>query len=342
MQSVNIQDGRPRTVSFITDANGQVLQRDEVDNKSTGDPRELHYYFNGLKVGDISNNGTSDVDYVTSMAQHIAIPGTGPFRNGSASSTSYADFDQSYDPINGLNYEGTSSRYTVQAGDTLEAIALQVWGDASFWYLIADANGLDGTEPLAAGMSLVIPNKVHNAHNNAGTYRVYDPNEAIGDTAPTVPKVKKNKCGAFGQFIMVAIAVAVTVLSKGTLTAAFTSAFTSTATMGAAAAATAGAIAGATTAGALGSIAAQGFGIATGIQNKFSFKDVALAAVSAGIGGGGIIAILWELYKAASQQTVPKLTVSAELLSRIGAQTSEVSAESRASTPRKPETPRRR
>lgn len=87
----------------------------------------------------------------------------------------------------------------MQAGDTLEAIALQVWGDAGFWYLIADANGLDGTEVLVEGMSLVIPNKVHNAHNNAGTYRVYDPNEAIGDTAPTVPKVKRRPSAGWGS-----------------------------------------------------------------------------------------------------------------------------------------------
>jgi hypothetical protein len=148
----------------------------------------LHFYFNGQRVGDISNNGTSDVDYVTSIGRHIEVPGTGAFRGGSTMATNYADFDQSYDPINGLTYESTASRYTVQSGDTLESIALQLWGDASFWYMIADANGMSGGEPLVAGMTLSIPNKVHNAYNNSDTYKVYDPNEAIGDTAPTVPK----------------------------------------------------------------------------------------------------------------------------------------------------------
>jgi hypothetical protein len=172
LSSINIQDGRPRTVSFINDAYGQILQRDEADgNVSTGtnngDPRELHFYFNGLRVGDISNNGTSDVDYATSIAQHVAVPGTGPFRGGSASGISYADFDQSYDPINGLTYESTAGRYTVEAGDTLENVALKLWGDAAFWYMIADANGLSGSEALVEGMILTIPHKVHNARNNA-------------------------------------------------------------------------------------------------------------------------------------------------------------------------------
>jgi len=33
--------------------------------------------------------------------------------------------------------------------------AQQLWGDSSFWYLIADANGLDGSETPAAGRVIV-------------------------------------------------------------------------------------------------------------------------------------------------------------------------------------------
>lgn len=128
LTSVAIADGRPRTVSFIDTLNGQVLQRDEADgNSSTGDPREVHYYFNGMAVGDISNNGTSDVDYAASIAEHIKVPGTGPFRDGATSSTSYANFDQSYDPINGLTYQNAPTSYMVQAGDTLQSLAYSLW-----------------------------------------------------------------------------------------------------------------------------------------------------------------------------------------------------------------------
>jgi YD repeat-containing protein len=273
LNSVYVQDGRPRSITFINNASGMVMSRDENDNKSTGDPRELHYYFNGVGIGDVSNNGTSDVDYVASIAEHTARSGTGPYRNGSTYGNSYADFDQSYDPINGLNYEGAASRYTVQSGDTLDSIALQLWGDASYWYLIADANGLSGSGTLVSGQSLIIPNKVHNSHNNADTYRVYDPNEAIGDTSPTAAKPpKKAKCGAFGQILLVAIAVAVTIIASP--------AALSTVSFGQG-----------LLAGAAGSLASQAVGIATGIQNKFDFKGLALSAlaggVTAGIGPGG-------------------------------------------------------
>jgi hypothetical protein len=48
---------------------------------------------------------------------------------------------------------------------------------------------LTGSETLTGGTSLIIPNKVHNVHNSSDVYRVYDPNEAIGNTSPTAPKV---------------------------------------------------------------------------------------------------------------------------------------------------------
>lgn len=277
VQSVTIVDGRPRTVWFVNDLNGQVLKRDERTNAagSTNDPLELHFYFDGIKIGDVTNNGTSNVDYVKSIADHIApVPEVpGPFRGGSSYAQPYADFDQSYDRINGLTYETTGSRYTVQGGETLQLIAQSLWGDASLWYLIADANGLSGSETLAAGTSLVVPNKVHNRSNNADTFRPYDPNEALGDTSPTAPKKpKKNKCGVFGQIVMVAIAVAVSYFTYGVLTGPATSIL--------------GGIAAGAVAGAAGSVVSQGFGIATGMQQGFSFKGVALAAIAGGVGGG--------------------------------------------------------
>jgi YD repeat-containing protein len=305
LQSVYIQDGRPRSVTFITDANGQILQRDEADNNaSNGDPRELHYYFNGIKVGDVSNNGTSDLDYAASIAQHQAVPGNYAFRNGWGTGYNYADFDQSYDPINGLNYESSAGRYTVQAGDTLESIAQAVWGDASFWYMIAEANGLSGADSIQAGQSLLIPNKVHNSHNNSSTWKVYDPNEAIGDTAPTAvkPPKKSGGCGGIGMILMVVVAVAVAALvgpaiigapaAMGSTSATILGTMTTIPTFTAATGLTAalGAVGGAAVGGALaaaaGSIVSQGVGLAIGAQDRFSWKGVALSALTGGVSGG--------------------------------------------------------
>jgi hypothetical protein len=62
-----------------------------------------------------------------------------------------------------------------------------VWGDANLWWMIAEANGLVGTERLTGGMNLIIPNKVMNIYNNSGTFKVYDAGEAIGATGPNLP-----------------------------------------------------------------------------------------------------------------------------------------------------------
>jgi LysM repeat protein len=84
--------------------------------------------------------------------------------------------------------EGTDGRYTVREGDTLQGIAQQQWGDSSLWYMIAEANGLSGAQSVAAGTSLIIPDKVVNIHDNARTFEVYDPNRALGDLSPTAAR----------------------------------------------------------------------------------------------------------------------------------------------------------
>ena len=73
LTGATIADERPRTVTLVNDAEGRVLQRDEEDaNTGTGDPRQLHYYMNGVAVGDISNNGSSNTDYTASIGAHVA------------------------------------------------------------------------------------------------------------------------------------------------------------------------------------------------------------------------------------------------------------------------------
>jgi len=307
LTSVYIQDQqshRNRTVTFVNDAAGLVLERKEQDNiYTTGDPRELHYYFNEAQVGFIGNNGTSDLSYADSIAEHQTETGSGPFRNGTANAIPVADFDQSYQPVNGLNQGPSAGLYYVRDGDTLQSIAEVAWGDASLWYLIADANGLSGAETLRAGQTLSIPNKVTNVHNNATTFRPYDPNDVLGDLSPSAPKPVSNShhggCGVIGTLLLVAIAVAVTVVSSGAFAAvAASSATGGSFGLGAGLSLLAGnTVAGVSMTGfglvaagavgaAAGSIVSQGVGVATGLQSSFSWKDVALAAVAGGVSAG--------------------------------------------------------
>ncbi len=205
-----------------------------------------------------------------------------------------ADFDQSYQPIN-AGYPGqTAAAYTVQSGDTLQSIAQATWGDASLWYLIADANGLTAATSLATGQILSIPNKVANVHNSSATFRVYNPGEAIGDTLPTLPAEPQpppppqasHGCGPIGA-ILVAIAVQ---FSPG-VNAAFDSAFGTLfaggvpATVGSAAE-IAGNIVGTAVLAAAGDALGQGVALAVGAQKSFNWSEVALSGISAGVARG--------------------------------------------------------
>ena len=59
------------------------------------------------------------------------MPGQGVFENGGTSGVQYANFDGSYQAINGLDYQQAANSYTVQSGDTLQSISQAVYGDSS-------------------------------------------------------------------------------------------------------------------------------------------------------------------------------------------------------------------
>ena len=217
------------------------------------------------------------------------------------------DFDQNYEPIGPDYPPATASSYTVRGGDTLSSIAQSVWGDAAMWYLIADANGLRGTETLVEGQVLSIPNKVANIHNNASTFRPYNPGEAIGRVDPTLPDPPPppmssgGGCGGLGTFVMIVVAVVVAISTAGVVAQALGATVTSGAGAfkaglavlagGSAAGVTvtgtaATLVAGAAIGAAAGAVASQVVGMATGNVEKFSWKAVGQSALAAGITAG--------------------------------------------------------
>jgi hypothetical protein len=274
LTTVTTDDGRPRTVTFRNDMNGQAIRRDEADNNASyGDPHEVWYRFAGKQIGFTGNNGAPDAE--------IANSSSGAFAGGSTSPTYYTDFDLSLTSYAFGSSRSIASTYAVEQGDTLESIAAMLWGDASLWYKIAEANGLQGGATLTAGQTLIIPAGIVRSSHNASTFAPYDPGEVINPitlTAPKPPKQGKG-CGALGQILLVVIAVAVTIWTAGALSQVSGGILGAIGSSGVATGAVAG---------AAGSIASQAIGVATGIQDKFSWNAVALAAVGGAIGGSGI------------------------------------------------------
>ncbi|HEX8222848.1 MAG TPA: LysM peptidoglycan-binding domain-containing protein [Allosphingosinicella sp.] len=277
LSSIYIGDGRPRSVTFVNDANGQTIKRDESDNNwnqyTGGDPHEIWHRFGGKQMGYVGNNGTLDTDYATSINNRTRTPGNGAFRFGTSYGGMSANFDLSNEAITSYSQGVVAGGYTVRQGDTLESIAASLWGDSSLWYKLAAANGMTSPNGLSEGQRITIPAGVMKSHHNAATFRPFDPAETLGDISPTTPQPQKagarraNKCGLFGTIILAVVAAVVAYLMPPLIPA-----------LGPV-------VSGALTAAAV-NVVTQGIGVATGLQDKFSWKGVAFAAIGGGIGGG--------------------------------------------------------
>lgn len=124
--------------------------------------------------------------------------------------------------------------YMVQACDTLEGIALQVYGDASLWYVLADANGIqdknaqasNNQEALHIGQRLLIPAVATSQHHHNTTRKLLDGAYFIGNTSASAPMLalpaptpQKHHAhgGLFGKIVTGIVAVVATVLTAGIL-----------------------------------------------------------------------------------------------------------------------------
>jgi hypothetical protein len=140
---------------------GQVLQRSQGLGVSA--PRVVSSYLSGMKLGEIGNDGTDNIDFATAVNAQATARGTGAFRGGATSATAYADFDQSYASVTPGSMAPVAGSITAQGGDSFASLATRLWGDASLWYLLAEANPGLATGPsgaLSAGQAITVPNKV--------------------------------------------------------------------------------------------------------------------------------------------------------------------------------------
>jgi YD repeat-containing protein len=316
-----------RNIQYVTDAQGKILLREEVTGTiprptyryygetynpgSVANKVNRYIYVDGKQVGEINNTGPSRVDYVQSMAARNNQTGN---YAGWQPITS-ADFDQSYEPISPTYPGPVAGNYTVRSGDTLQSIAQTLWGDSSLWYVLADANGLTAADPLVAGMQLTVPNKVTNVHNNAGTFRPYDPGEAMGDINPTIPampKPPKNKggCGGIGTIIAAIVTVVVTIYTAGAMFATSLQGFATTMSLGVQALSGLGGAMIMSVAAAAGSIAGQLTGMALGSQDKFSWGAVASSALGAAVNS-------WGMFNA-NPTSLPSVAINAGLSNSAG------------------------
>lgn len=167
----------PVTRTFINDASGRVLHK--ID--ASGTTRTM--IVNGEVFGTTGDGVSTD------------------------------GFVNVYEPAtSGANTAAPTIYNVASASETLSTIAKAVWGDANLWYLIADANGMDGGEALAAGQVLKLPARVNTIHDRYDTFKPYSVSDAVGNTTPAMPAPAGGAggCGPVGMIVMVVVAIVVT------------------------------------------------------------------------------------------------------------------------------------
>jgi len=218
--------------------------------------------------------------------------------------------DYGYRKIGAGAEPGAVGSYVVHPGDTLESIAAAVYGSRDYWYLIAEANGLRGSEPLVAGTRLTIPNAIANSFNRYDSYAVYNSADIIGATSPGT----RFRAGEFQRFaqviitiILIVVAIIVTIVSAGIATSAVFGAY------GLLAAALFG-----FGVGVVASAVTQQIAIEVGLQDKFDAKKALKAGLLT-----AVTAVASYLSAAASASAQAGAGVDAAAEANFAAQTAD-------------------
>ncbi|WP_443751346.1 hypothetical protein [Asticcacaulis solisilvae] len=268
-----LQDtGVNRKIFYQTDMAGQVVSRREwyvsaqTGNYTGGAGRDF-FYLDEHAIGDVGTDSLSDrIDYAQQLANDKASSTTvtqawTTFDYTTPAGNLAGNIDINYGAYNAATLDQSTSSFTALGGESLQDVAQNLWGDSSLWYILADANGLYADTTLSAGQTLRIPAKPANVHNNASTFKVYDPADTMGNTKPTQPQPpqRDSGCGFVGDVIAMVVSYvvrAVTWMLPPELSAG------------------------------LADASRQGVEILVGNQKKFNWTEVKAAMTTAGIMDG--------------------------------------------------------
>jgi hypothetical protein len=322
---------KPTTNTLTYDAFGRLskqVEHTEYQNNAIDD-RVRAYAYNGdgrvqtRREGTIHNGVFTQTPDNTGARNnyqfvHAAGQQQAELREGGQIRNSHYTYNTpQIQTLNGRgNYAAGGGTVVALQGETLQSLAQRVYGNSSLWYVLADANGLsDPNGELVAGTQLNTP-RVDVNSNDAGTFKPYNPAEAIGSTSPGLPFITpppKQNCNVLATILIVIIAVVVTVYTAGAAATYFAGGASAVGGAGAGAVGlsalggggaiagvaagttlgTAAAIGGAVVGGFVGSVASQVVGKALGVVDSFSLRSAVAsgltAGLTAGVGSTGLI-----------------------------------------------------
>ncbi|WP_237057157.1 DUF6531 domain-containing protein [Microbulbifer sediminum] len=258
-------DGQDRKeyLTFVYNNDGQILYRYHDEGVEDDISRTEFQYANGNAVGEKKTWKNGDVEEQLDSGDYNLIKDIGEdYPSGAVTSVAAVD------------------------GDNLQSIAARVYGNPSLWFVLAEANGLDPSQPIKGGVRITVPNSVETGRIDADTHKVYNENDIIGSTLPNLKTPDSgDDCGNILMIIIVVvIAVVATIVTAGAAGALLAAGGGFLGLTGTAATVAAWAVAGAVV-GAAASIVQQGLFIALGYQESFSWKEVAAGAVAGAFSG---------------------------------------------------------
>ena len=158
-----------------------------------GADNNRHYYNDATGQALLVQHGERIQRQLIANGQVLGRYGTGPDPvkpkddDANPQFVTGADLNFTYQPVNDAHPGATPTAYRVQPGDTLQGIAKLAYGDAGYWYRIAEANGLDARTTLQTGQQLQLPGLTGTTYDRAESIRPYDASQVIGNTTPTMP-----------------------------------------------------------------------------------------------------------------------------------------------------------
>ncbi|WP_426344486.1 LysM peptidoglycan-binding domain-containing protein [Pseudoduganella sp. R-32] len=98
-------------------------------------------------------------------------------------------------------------------GDTLQTIAQRIYGDASLWYKLAEANKIEPGQALHGGQALIAPAYM----SGVSLEQAYNNGKLVGSTLPNLPSPPppKSKFGFIAKIISIIVFVVVCVITGG-------------------------------------------------------------------------------------------------------------------------------
>ncbi|MDP3269773.1 MAG: pesticin C-terminus-like muramidase [Legionella sp.] len=300
--------GPSNSTSYWTSSVEGIKAREDKDGKTS------YLSVGGKTIGDLrldvygKQHLTVYGGFTPSGSQRKAEPGNFLWQTDHTAGTIGAFLERSPgDSADGALPESTQDNlgtYTLQAGDTLESIALLAYGDSSLWYLIADANGISDRSaqasnggPLHIGQRINLPAVASSQHQTNRTHKVINATQMIGDTSATAPMpatpppLPRHHNRIFSRIIVGIISVVTTVLTAGivgamigagSMLSGISSLFAlgSKVLAGGALLETGGAMAAGFAAGFVGNIAGQGAAKAFGMQEHIDFKNAFVSGLA--------------------------------------------------------------